>query len=65
MNKLKPVQQGLLFLMRVTLIQMLITSLTMALAYAVPTMGQEVLERKITLDVDGTEFQQVLKLIKQ
>jgi TonB-linked SusC/RagA family outer membrane protein len=63
MNKPKPVQQGLLFLMRVTLIQMLITSFSMVMAYAVPTMGQEVLERKITLDVEGTEFQQVLKLI--
>lgn len=49
--------------MRVTLIQMLITSFSMAMAYAIPTMGQEVLERKITLDVEATEFQEVLKLI--
>src|SRR5688572_24717858 len=63
MNKPKPVQQGLIFLMRVSLIQMLITTLTMAMAYAVPTMGQEVLETKITLNVEAREFQEVLKLI--
>lgn len=63
MNKPKPIQQGVVFLMRVTLIQILITSLTMAMANAVDTMGQEVLDRKITLNVEATEFQQVLRLI--
>jgi TonB-linked SusC/RagA family outer membrane protein len=65
MNKPKPVQETLLFLMRVTLIHILLTTFSMAFAYAVDTMGQEVLNRKITLDVDGEDFQQALIKISE
>lgn len=53
MNKPKPVQKGLLFLMRVTLIQIIISSFSIAMAYAVDSMGQEVLERKNYLECPG------------
>lgn len=65
MNKPRPVQKGLLFLMRVTLIQILILSFSMIMAHATDSMGQEILERKITLDVEGTRFQNVLDMISK
>ena len=63
MNKPKPIQHGLLFLMKVTLIQLLISSFSMAMAYAVDGYGQEVLDRKVTIDVEDVEFQNVLLMI--
>lgn len=65
MNKPKPVQETLLFLMRVTLIHILLTTFSMAFAYAVDTMGQEVLNRKITLDVESSDFQETLIKISE
>ena len=40
MKKLKPVQHGLLFLMKVTLIHILLTSFSIMMAYAVDSWGQ-------------------------
>jgi TonB-linked SusC/RagA family outer membrane protein len=65
MNKPLPVQKGLLFLMRLTLLQLVISSFSMVMAYATDGMGQEILDRKITLKVEGTAFQNVLVLISK
>ncbi|HEY9047717.1 MAG TPA: SusC/RagA family TonB-linked outer membrane protein [Ohtaekwangia sp.] len=51
--------------MRVTLIHILLTTFSVAFVYAVDTMGQKVLEKKITLDVDGEDFQQALIRISE
>jgi TonB-linked SusC/RagA family outer membrane protein len=64
MNKSRPVQYGLLlFLMRVTLINLLIVSFTMSMVYATDAEAQEVLDRRVTLDVDAVEVQDVLTLL--
>ncbi len=65
MNKPKPVQETLLFLMRVTLIHILLTTFSVAFVYAVDTMGQKVLDKKITLDVESEDFQQALIKISE
>jgi iron complex outermembrane recepter protein len=65
MNKPKPVQKGIQFLIRVTLIQIIVSSFSVATARAGDTMGQAVLERKITINVESTEFKRVLMLISK
>ena len=65
MIKPKPVKNGLLFLMRVTLIHILISSFTIAMAHAVPGFGQEVLDRKVSIDVEGAKVQNVLLMISR
>ncbi len=65
MKKLKPFQGGLLFIMKVTVIQMFIAITSVAMAYAIDSSGQKVLDKKITIDVDDVEFEQVLILLKQ
>lgn len=52
-----------LFLMKITIAQILISSFSIAMVYAIEGKGQEVLDRKISIDVEGAEFQQVLLLI--
>jgi hypothetical protein len=54
-----------LFLMKITIAQLLISSFSMAMAYAIDGMGQAVLDRKISIDVEQTEFQEVLLLISK
>lgn len=65
MNKPKPIQETLLFLMRVTLIHMILTSITAVFVYAVDSMGQEILDRKITIHVQDQEFHQALMIISE
>src|SRR5689334_6924213 len=60
MNKPKPIQHGLLFLMKVTMFSILISSFSLAMATAHSSAGQETLERKVTIDVKNSEFQDVL-----
>jgi len=65
MNKPRPIQHGLLLLMRVTLVNILITSFTVVMAYAVDSKAQEVLNRKVTIDVEETEVKDVLVLLSK
>ncbi|HKZ37613.1 MAG TPA: carboxypeptidase-like regulatory domain-containing protein, partial [Chryseolinea sp.] len=64
-NKCKPIRNALLFFMKITLIQMLITCVTVMLGYAVDTSGQEVLERKITLQTQNAEVKNILLEIEK
>src|SRR5688572_9130643 len=65
MNKPKPIQETLLFLMRITLLHIILTSFSITFANAVDTMGQEILSRKVTIDIESEEFQHALKLISE
>jgi TonB-dependent starch-binding outer membrane protein SusC len=59
-NKSKPIRNALLFFMKVTLIQMLMTCTSVMLGHAIDTSGQEVLERKITLQTQNAEVKNIL-----
>ena len=59
-NKPKPIGNALLFFMKITLIQMLMTCLSVMMGYAIDTSGQEVLERKITLQTQNAEVKNIL-----
>lgn len=63
--KPKPNSRTLLFLMKITLIQMLITSCTLVFGYALDSSGQGVLERKITLNVENAKVKDVLLVLEQ
>ncbi len=65
MKKLKPFQGGLLFIMKVTVIQMFIAITSVAMAYAIDSSGQKVLDKKITIDVENIEFDKVLTILKE
>lgn len=65
MKKLNLLQGRLLFLMRITLLQIFIVTLTGAMCYATDGSGQKVLEKKISIDVDDIEISKVLALIKE
>ena len=64
-NKPKPIRSALLFFMKITLINMLITSLTVLMGYAVDTNGQEVLERKLTLQAENADVKSILTQIEK
>ncbi|HEX5172258.1 MAG TPA: SusC/RagA family TonB-linked outer membrane protein [Cyclobacteriaceae bacterium] len=51
--------------MRITLVHIILTSISITFANAVDTMGQEILSRKVTIDVESEEFQQALMLISE
>ena len=59
-NKPKPIRNALLFFMKITLIQMLMACLSVMIGYAIDTSGQEVLERKITLQTQNAEVKNIL-----
>jgi TonB-dependent starch-binding outer membrane protein SusC len=65
MHKPKPIQYGLLFYMKVTLIHSLIVSLSAIMAHAIDSSGQEVLDRKVTIQVENTEVKSVLLLLEE
>ncbi len=65
MNKPKLNQETLLFLMRITFLHIILTSFSIVFAYAVDTMGQEILDRKVTIDIESEEFHEVLLLISE
>src|SRR5688572_15159748 len=64
-NKPNPIRNALLFFMKITLIQMLITSVTIMMGYAVDSSGQEVLERKLTLQAENADVKAVLAEIEE
>lgn len=66
MNKPKPIQSGLLlFFMRVAVVNMLITVFTVSMTYAIDTKAQEILDRKVSINVEETEIQEVLAMISK
>ena len=64
-NKPKPIRNALLFFMKITLIHMLITSVSVMMGYAVDTSGQEVLERKLTLQTENADVKSILAEIEK
>lgn len=64
-NKPKPIRNALLFFMKITLIHMLITSVSVLMGYAVDTSGQEVLERKLTLQTENADVKSILVQIEK
>lgn len=63
-NKPKPGSNALLFLMKLTLIQMLLTSVTVICATAAETRGQEVLDRTVSVTFDNAKMKDVLTEIQ-
>lgn len=64
-NKPKRLLNGLLFFMKISLIQIMITSVSMMMGYAVDTRGQEVLERKLTLQAENADVKTILGEIEK
>jgi TonB-linked SusC/RagA family outer membrane protein len=61
MNKLRFYQKSkLLLIMRITLVHVLLSSVFITLSYAAEVRGQEVLDRKVTLDVRNKVIKDVL-----
>jgi TonB-linked SusC/RagA family outer membrane protein len=58
-------QEGLFFLMRVTLVHIILSTFSMAFAYAVDGMGQEVLNREVSIDVESEDLHRTLLLISE
>src|SRR5687768_12569390 len=63
-NKPKPFRNTLLFLMKITLLPVLITSVSIVFSYALDTHGQGVLDRKVSLRVENTKVKDVLAEIE-
>ena len=63
-NNPKPYRNTLLFLMKVTLLHVLITSVSVAFTYAVDTHGQGVLDRKVSLQLEDTKVKDVLAALE-
>lgn len=64
-NKPKRLLNGLLFFMKISLIHIMITSVSMMMAYAVDTSGQEVLERKLSLQAENADVRTILGEIEK
>ena len=58
-NNPKPIRNALLFFMKISLIHLLITSATIMMVYAVDTSGQEILDRKLSLQTENAEVKTV------
>lgn len=58
--KPKPNSRTLLFLMKITLVHALITSLTIVVGYSLDSRGQEVLDRKVSLNLENAKIEEVL-----
>ncbi len=66
MNKPKPIPNGLLlFFMRVAVVNILITAFTVSMTYAIDSKAQEILDRKVSIQVEDTEIQEVLSMISK
>lgn len=67
MNKPRPIQEVFFWLMRITLTQILILIALTSLVSAahLDISAQQLLERKVSLDVNDTEIKQVLKAIEK
>jgi TonB-linked SusC/RagA family outer membrane protein len=65
MNNLKSIQGLLYFLMKITLAQTLLMAALTSLVAAAPLKGQEILERRVSLDVKNREIKSVLAEIEK
>lgn len=63
--KPKPNSNVLLFVMKITLIPLLITSATLVFGYSLDSNGQEVLETKVSLTVENADVREVLKQLEE
>ncbi len=63
MNKFGDPKQVLLFIMRVTLLQLMLTVSLFSYAFADKANGQEVLDKKVSLNLPSKEIKAVLKTI--
>jgi TonB-dependent starch-binding outer membrane protein SusC len=64
-NKPKPNSKTLLFLMKITLIHALITSVTFVFGYALDSSGQGVLDRKVSVQLENAKAKEVLTVLEQ
>jgi TonB-linked SusC/RagA family outer membrane protein len=64
-NKPKPNSNTLLFIMKITLINVLLTSVTIVFGYALDSNGQEVLNQKVSLQVENAKIKDVLSVLEQ
>src|ERR1043165_4532191 len=63
-KKPKPIRDAFVFFMKVSLIHMIITCVSIMFGYALDTSGQEVLERKVTLQVENAKIKDVLTVLE-
>jgi len=63
MNKTKPIQHGLLFLMKVTLVHIFFSSLSFAMAAPLVTLSQSVLDKKVTVNIENKQVEEALSII--
>lgn len=66
MNKPRPIQEGrLLLIMRVSLTQFLIMILIATMAHAAESIGQDILSKKVTVEVKNKKIYTLLEAIEQ
>lgn len=65
MNKYKPIQKVFYALMKITLAQVLLMIVFTSLVAASPLRGQEILYRKVSLDVHETDIKSILSEIEK
>ena len=65
MNKPISVQQGFLFFMKVSLIHLVIVFVSVVMAHAVDSLGQEVLNTKVSIEVKNTTVSEVLSILEK
>lgn len=59
-NNPKPCRNTLLFLMKISLLQVLITSFSIVFSYGLESRGQGVLDRRVSLKLENTSIKEVL-----
>ncbi len=65
MNKPRSIQERILFLMRVSLTQFLFMILVATIAHAANSIGQDVLSKKVSLQLKNQKIQSILGAIEQ
>ena len=65
MNKLKPIQEGILAFMKITLLQLLMAITFSILASAYTTNGQQLLERKVSINAKNENVKSILRSIEK
>ena len=63
MNKPKSIQDVFFFIMRISLTQMLIMALLTSVVYSAELRGQEIMERKVTLDLQNRQVKSILSAV--
>lgn len=65
MNKLKPIQEGILAFMKITLLQILMAIMFSIMAAAYTTNGQQLLERKVSINARNENVKSILRSIEK